>query len=378
MTLRRVIFWIHMVVGVSTGLIILLVSSTGVLLSYEKETLGWSGHSFVEQAAPASGARLPLNALIASAKEANGGKTPSSLTFYNGSGAVAAATDGPTLYFDSVSGKYLGSASTPEFFKNVRTWHRYVGMSGGNRKIGRAITGVTTIVFVFLIVAGLLLWFPRGPIWFKAGLKGKARNWNWHNVFGFWAAVPLFLVVLSGVVISYDWATNLVYRIVGTELPAETANRSKPLTDHSKIDPLLSQAEQKAADWKTVVLKLPVRSQGPVSFTIDRGNGAQPQLRSTLSLDQENGATIKWEQFENQDLGRRARSWFRYVHTGEYYGVAGQTVAGLASLAALMLVWTGLSLWLKRVLSWVQVRATRARKPRVQPAAAGEGALPAR
>ena len=177
--------------------------------------------------------------------------------------------------------------------------------------------------------------------------------------------------------ISYDWATNLVYRIAGTEIPAETANRSKPLTDLSNIDPLLSQAEQKTADWKTVALKLPVRSQGPVTFTIDRGNGAQPQLRSTLSLDQETGATIKWDQFENQDSGRRARSWFRYVHTGEYYGVAGQTIAGLASLAALMLVWTGLSLWLKRVLSWVQVRAGRARKPRVQPATAGERA-PAR
>src|SRR5215468_4619563 len=98
MTLRRVIFWIHLVVGVSAGLIILLISATGVLLSYEKETLGWSGHSFVEQAAPARGARLPLNTLIASAKEANGGAMPSSLTFYNGSGAVAAATDGATLY----------------------------------------------------------------------------------------------------------------------------------------------------------------------------------------------------------------------------------------------------------------------------------------
>lgn len=78
MPLRPVIFWVHMVVGVSTGLIILLLSSTGVLLSYEKETLGWSGHRFVEQAAPPSGARLPLNALIASAKEANGDASPSS------------------------------------------------------------------------------------------------------------------------------------------------------------------------------------------------------------------------------------------------------------------------------------------------------------
>jgi len=96
-----------------------------------------------------------------------------------------------------------------------------------------------------------------------------------------------------------------------------------------------------------------------------------------LSVDRETGAVANWEQFENQDSGRRARSWFRYVHTGEYYGVVGQTIAGLASLATLVLVWTGLYLWLKRVLSWVRVRAARARKPTAQPGTADERALPA-
>ena len=39
MTLRKAIFWFHLIVGVSTGLVILVMSVTGVMLAYEKETL---------------------------------------------------------------------------------------------------------------------------------------------------------------------------------------------------------------------------------------------------------------------------------------------------------------------------------------------------
>lgn len=52
--------------------------------------------------------------------------------------------------------------------------------------------------------------------------------------------------------------------------------------------------------------------------------------------------------------------WSRFVHTGEYYGVFGQTVAGVASAAGVMLVWTGISLVLRRFAA----RNVRRRKRR--------------
>jgi len=39
----------------------------------------------------------------------------------------------------------------------------------------------------------------------------------------------------------------------------------------------------------------------------------------------------------------------RFGHTGEVFGLAGQTVAGLASLGALVLGYTGLSLAIRRL-----------------------------
>ena len=46
------------------------------------------------------------------------------------------------------------------------------------------------------------------------------------------------------------------------------------------------------------------------------------------------------------------RRWVRFLHTGEALGLPGQTLAGLASAAAALLVWTGLSLALRRFMRW--------------------------
>ena len=39
-------------------------------------------------------------------------------------------------------------------------------------------------------------------------------------------------------------------------------------------------------------------------------------------------------------------------HTGEVYGLAGQTVAGAVSLGGAALVWTGMALALRRFAGW--------------------------
>lgn len=89
-----------------------------------------------------------------------------------------------------------------------------------------------------------------------------------------------------------------------------------------------------------------------MTFAIDLGNGGQPQLRSQLTLDRKTGEVVRWEPYSNNTLGRRLRTWMRFAHTGEVYGLAGQTVAALASLGGAFLVYTGLSLAWRRFCSW--------------------------
>ncbi|HMH07120.1 MAG TPA: hypothetical protein VK579_10620, partial [Terriglobales bacterium] len=82
---------------------------------------------------------------------------------------------------------------------------------------------------------------------------------------------------------------------------------------------------------------------------IERGHGGRPDLRSQLTLDAVTGALVRWEPFSSYNRGRQWRAWARFTHTGEAFGIVGQTIAALASAGASLLVFTGLSLALRRL-----------------------------
>jgi uncharacterized iron-regulated membrane protein len=90
-------------------------------------------------------------------------------------------------------------------------------------------------------------------------------------------------------------------------------------------------------------MRLPESARRPVVFTIDTGDGGQPQKRATLTLDRTTAATIRWETFADNNAGRRLRSWSRFVHTGEAFGVAGHA-RRRRLLGGVVLVWTGIAL----------------------------------
>ncbi len=125
---------------------------------------------------------------------------------------------------------------------------------------------------------------------------------------------------------------------------------------------LFARARQQVDGWQTITLRLPQSDQQPLSFSIDQGSGGQPQLRSTLTLERGTAKLLNWETFGDATPGRRLRSWLRFVHTGEAGGLAGQTIAGLASAAAVFLVYTGLALATRRFLAWVSRKRRHARE----------------
>ena len=111
--------------------------------------------------------------------------------------------------------------------------------------------------------------------------------------------------------------------------------------------------------WRTINMRLPNGPEDPVVFAIDRGDGGQPHLRSTLTLDRMTGAVVSEESFSNLTLGRRIRNTMRFAHTGEVLGIPGQTIAGAVSAGGAVLVWTGLALAWRRLRAWMKRREER-------------------
>ncbi|HYG82642.1 MAG TPA: PepSY-associated TM helix domain-containing protein [Pyrinomonadaceae bacterium] len=386
---RKVIFWCHLVAGVAAGLVILTMSVTGVLLTYERQITYWADTRGYQVQTPSPGARrLGVEKLLASVRAVRPGAATVTVRADPEAPAEVGFGREGTLFVNPYTGEVMGGGSTKvrAFFRSVTDWHRWLGASGegAGRRVGRTITGASNLIFLFIVVSGIYLWWPRkwkqrlvrNVTWFRRGLTSRARNFNWHNTVGFWSAIPLFVVVLSGVVISYPWAGNLVYRVFGETPPAprsapgqppansgpqqrggagrRDAGRPEELTAGS-LDRLWAIAEQRQQGWQSISLRLPAATEQAAVFTIDQGNGGQPQKRSQLTLDVKTGEVVRWEPFSGQTAGRRARSWLRFAHTGEAAGVVGQAVAGLVSAGGAVLVWTGLA------LAWRRFRLRRAK-----------------
>lgn len=384
-SLRKAVFWCHLAVGVFAGLVFLIMSVTGVLLTYEKQIIAWADTRHYQVAPPAPGAsRLPVETLLARAGEALPGATITNVTLRSDASepAAVALTNNPaagqgaarTVFVNPYTGAVMGEApkGVRGFFRVVTDWHRWLGASGENRAVGKAVTGACNLAFLFIVVSGFYLWWPRtltwaqfkNILWFRRGLQAKARDFNWHNVIGFWSALPLFIVVLSATIISYPWASNLVYRLVGENPPVQhpATNNAGPqaggaqaapaATAPDSLDRLFARAERQMPGWRAIGLRLPGAADKQATFTIDAGYGGQPQKRATLTLDRASGEVVRWEPFTSFSTGRQLRTILRFAHTGEVAGLIGQTVAGLVSLGGAFLVWTGLALTLRRFRAW--------------------------
>jgi uncharacterized iron-regulated membrane protein/flavodoxin len=369
--LHKIIFWSHLLAGIVAGLVIFIMSATGVVLMYEHQLVEYAERD-VREITPSDAhtQRLSLDDLVANAREQNPGFQITSVVLRKdatASVAVGFGRNGVT-YVDPYTGTVLGAGSKlHDWFHDVVEWHRWLGRDGEGRSTGRAITGVCNLAFFWLAVSGVYLWWPRrGWRWrgmkpslvFNFHLRGKARDWNWHNVIGFWSSGVLVVLTLTAAVMSYQWANDLLYTLTGSE-PPPRAQRTSPMAQTQErsgqgeaderrplasLDAFLSRAEQQAPDWVMMMMRLTPRGNGPVTVVIQEPTAPHIYARSQLALDRSTAKIINWEPYAGASLGRKARTWVRGLHTGEALGFAGQTVAGVASLGGCFLVWTGFAM----------------------------------
>ncbi|MGN6182819.1 MAG: PepSY-associated TM helix domain-containing protein [Thermoanaerobaculia bacterium] len=364
MPLRKFFFWLHLTAGVLAGIIIFVLSVTGVALAYQRQMLARAERDVRSSAATLA----PASQLVP--------KGATNLTIRSDANAPVVVAIGreKTLFVDRATGKVLGEGAIGlrKTLRKIEDAHRWLMLEGDARDSGKKLTGAANLAFLFIVLTGFWIWVPRtraalrSVIIFRGGLRGKARDFNWHNVLGIWSFLPLVLVVFSGVVISYPWASRLVYRAFGSTPPpqqqgppgggAERGPRKE--TNPEQLDRIvsaaMSEANRVAPQWQSISVRLPLSSKGPITVNVDEANGTRPDKRSQLMLDPKTAQFVEHKTYAQQEAGQKARAWLRWIHTGEAGGVIGQTVAMLASLAAAVLVYTGIALALRRFRGWIK------------------------
>ena len=371
MTFRKTLFWLHLIAGCVAGIVVLIMSLSGLLLTFEHQFIAWSERETVR----VTSSPLPIPQLLQKLDEIPPGATLTLRSDPTEPVEIRAGRD-RLIYVNPYTGTVLNApgSGTRAFFQKVTAWHRWLGMEGEGRTTAKAITGACNFAFLFLVISGAYLWLPKVWSWqnvraiatFRGKLSGKARDFNWHNVFGIWALVPLFFVVLTAMPISYPWASDLVYQLAGSQPPPAPTKKKGPARrpTGTVVNSHWPTAIAHTPNWRSMTAPVMIDESRPVTFTIDTGDGGQPQKRASFILNLTTGQA-RLETFDSMDRGRQWRTWTRFVHTGEYYGVIGQTIAGLAALAGAMLVWTGIALALRRLAASLTHAANRKRSSRL-------------
>ena len=380
---RTLLFWLHLLAGVTAGAVILIMSATGVILALKPQIQNWIDRD-VRYVTPQP-ARLGAQELLSAIKAARPESSPQSLTLARDPALAATVNLGRegNIYINPYTGIVLGSGSvrTSEFFQSMTNWHRYLATGGESRAAGRAITGISNLAFLVLALSGLYIWCPREftrkalrPIvWFRQTSTGRARDFNWHNTIGFWCLLPIVFMTASGVVLSYPWANDLVYRLTGSQVPVRGGGPGGPASGGegaagrggqalsgggrgtvipAELDRIWARAEARVPTWSILSMRLPAREGAPVAFTITDGANWNQFARSNLTVNGASGDVVQWQPYDNSSVGQKVRGWLRFAHTGELGGLPGQLVAGAGCLGGVFLVCTGLSLACRRLWNW--------------------------
>lgn len=373
-TFRKIIFWLHLISAQIAGVVIFVMSVTGALLSFERQMIEFSEREARYVAPSENAQRLLPQQIIDRVKIERPEAKPASMAINNDPNSawmISLGRDG-FLFIDPYTGAITGEGNKTVrgVMSELRNWHRYVALSGDQRSVGKIITGVSNLIFLFLAISGLYIWMPRmltwklvkPVLWFRGGLRGKARNFNWHNVIGFWTSLFLIIFTLTATVISFQWASNLLFTITGNEVPPQNQGGQGQQSEQSymypnNLDSMWPVAEAQAANWKSISLRLPIEKNAAV-FTIDEGIYWNIFGRSALTVDASTATVSKWDPYGERNSAQQLRSWFRFTHTGETGGIVGQIIGFIACIGGAFLVWTGFSLAFRRFGKWIKQRTT--------------------
>ncbi|MFC3080516.1 PepSY-associated TM helix domain-containing protein [Phenylobacterium terrae] len=253
------------------------------------------------------------------------------------------------VWIDPPTAKVLASGETSRSFTMVM--HRLHGslMVPG---VGRKIVGWLGWAMTISCVTGLWLWWPRRG-GFTKGLRWRrspSTMFNLHHMAGFWICLPLAVLSLTGVYISFPQTSRALF---GVEQPAQRGGGGPGRFAPPVPDPELTLAEavaraQAAAPGAALAsVSLPTRGQEPAWRVQLRTPGAeQPRTVEIVDATGQAKAGRGGAGGGPDPLSR----WMRQVHDGHDMGLVWQVIIFLGGIAPAVLGVTGFVMWLRRTL----------------------------
>ena len=373
--LRKLNDWLHLWLGLGSGIVVFIVSITGCFYAFQQEIKDYfEPWRFVEVQ---NKQFVPPSTILDTALAYMPGQEPSGLTYSNAEGAAAVGfnsfEDGKrsftAVFVNPYTGDFikkqqiLGSGNF-DFFRFIIDGHRALWMP---YEIGRPIVGVCTLIFLLLLITGLIMWWPKNfkkanfNKSFKIKWNGsfKRVNYDLHNVLGFYSLVLALVIAVTGLVYSFEWFADSLYYVTsgGESMPEHHHPHSdiaqKDLAQDDGITALdrawyktISQEPDVQGMYMTPVLKDEDDAIEIVAYQ-DHGSffNRNEYYYDQYTLEQ---FRVKGDRFEEADFADQLNMLNYDIHIGAALGLPGKILAFFISLICASLPVTGFLVWLNK------------------------------
>ncbi len=377
--MRKFFRKIHLWLSIPFGVIITLTCFSGAMLVFEKEVNEWIRPElyFVKQVKLTS---IPVEELL----EKVATTLPDSVSVLSVSissdpnRAYQISLSKPhrsSIYIDQYTGEVTGKNERSSFFMFMFRMHRWLldSMNPGNKGVfwGKMIVGVSTFVFVIVLISGIVIWWPRTRKAFKnsfkiARQKGLRRFlYDLHVVGGMYAFLFLLAMSLTGLTWSFSWYRTAFYNLFGVEMTTQSQNRSVPTEKSIRKNRDISLLNVKSEGsnmspfvyWQQVYDKLSTQDPQYKLITISSGNASvahdfygNQRAADRYSFNVLNGEIHKVDYYREQASNSKIRGWIYSVHVGSWGGIFTRLLSFFAALLGASLPLTGYYLFIKKSL----------------------------
>ena len=364
---------IHLWLSIPVGLIVSLICITGAILVFEtelSETFN-SSRYFVNEV---KGEPLTLDVLLEKVQKElpdsasiASVQVPSEMhkTYRIGLDRPARSSVYVNPYTAEIVDKEYDAQGS--FFAKVRALHRWLLLQGDSRSVGKNIVGISTLIFVIILISGIIVWLPNRKSVLKRRLKirfrkGWRRFWyDFHLAAGIYVAIILLVLALTGLTWSFGWYRSAFYGLFGVEAPQgggghqnragnqqrgegrKGGDESKRTTDFSKWQVSLADVQNQLSEYKSITIQ-----KGTASASIDVfGNS---RASNNYKLDKKTGKVTETDLYTDRNKSGKLRGWIYSVHTGSWGGMLTKILTFFASLVGGILPISGYYLYLKRTI----------------------------
>ncbi len=223
MNIKKFLGKLHLWLGLSSGLVVFIVAVTGCIYAFQAEIQDLTqSHRFVE---PQSAPVLPPSEIskVAQAAFPEGhlhavlyptpDRSAQAIFFSYGEGH----DHYKIAYVNPYSGEVIKVKDENKgFFPFILDGHFYLWLPD---TIGQTVVGTFTLIFLFMVISGLVLWWPKGKnlkqgLTIKWNARWRRKNYDLHQVAGFYVLVFALVFAVTGLVWSFFWFRDSYHQLL--------------------------------------------------------------------------------------------------------------------------------------------------------------------